>query len=554
MEKINIAVVTTGAVSLGSYEAGVLYELFHILRLPINADKYEIDVLTGASAGSVNSVIYALAAVYDPELIGFMRKIWVDKLDILQLLRGKSFSKSAIFSDKVIREIKEEVEKRFANLMSTGTVPASRVKLGLTLANLSGIPYVVNFKNIQKEYKLTTFADWYSCEVPGSIKNPQDAGKLIDVATASGAFPFAFPAVNLERRAQDYANTALPQGQSTFDFIYVDGGLFNNEPINRAKTLAKGLDEQYVKQSPDSKEAPRRIYLLVDPTPPEEYAPFNKNKPSIAAVAGRLIPAILTEAHYRDWNDAIKINQRLKWQADFLKDFKKQFISPAAYSVNILNTLSSAFDDYAGKLAKEKLELTHKETRDMKIQVKEDEIEKYKNDNLGRIEGYLRSEGILEEKGGKEESPSLAKTLSNLAFIMECVGALREKVELDIRPVFPPENMHLAGKFWGSFGGFTWQKLREHDFEVGRRAARDFAASPVSKGGLGLDTAGLPPIEDIKKFTGTFKDVPLRRWIMVAVMAAFRLVMAIGKAIFNPLALFIYFCAAIITLFLIVYG
>lgn len=552
MEKINIAVVTTGAVSLGSYEAGVLCELFHILRLPANADKYEVDVLTGASAGSVNSVIYALAAVYDPTLIDFMRKIWVDKLDILQLMRGRSFSKSSIFSDKVIREIKEEVEKRFSNLMSTGAVPANRVKLGLTLANLSGIPYVVNFKNIQKGYKLTTFADWYPCELPGNIKNPQDVGKLIDVATASGAFPFAFPAVNLERRAQDYANTALPQGQSTFDFIYVDGGLFNNEPINRARMLAKGLDEQYVKQLQDTK-APRRIYLLVDPTPPEECAPFNKNKPSIAAVAGRLIPAILAEAHYRDWNDAIKINQRLKWQADFLKDFKRQFISPAAYSVNILNTLSSAFDDYAGKLAKEKLELTHKEIKGERLQAKEDEIEKYKNDNLDRIESYLRSEGVLEEKGGEEESPSLVKTLANLAFIMECVGALRAKVELDIRPVFPPENMHLAGKFWGSFGGFTWQKLREHDFEVGRRAARDFAASPVSKGGLGLDTAGLPPIEYIKKFTGTFKDVPLCRWIKVAVMAAFRLVIGIGRVIFNPLALFIYLCIGIITaLFLIV--
>lgn len=552
MEKINIAVVTTGAVSLGSYEAGVLYELFQILRLPANEDKYEVDVLTGASAGSVNSVIYALAAVYDPELIGFMRKIWINKLDILQLLRGKSFSKSAIFSDKAIKEIKEEAKKKFSNRAPAGVVSASRVKLGMTLSNLSGIPYAVNFKNIKKEYKLTTFADWYSCEVPHDIKNSQDVGKLFDLATASGAFPFAFPAVNLERRGQDYANTALPQGQSIFNFIYVDGGLFNNEPINRARELVKGLDEQYVRQSPGSK-APRRIYLLVDPTPPEECASFNKNKPSIAAVAGRLIPAILAEAHYRDWNDAIKINQRLKWQADFLKDFKKQFISPAAYSVNILNTLSSAFDDYAGKLAKEKLELTHKETRDVKIQAKEDEIEKYKNDNLGRIEGYLRSEGILEEKREREESPSLVKTLANLAFIMECVGALREKVELDIRPVFPPENTHLAGKFWGNFGGFLWQKLREHDFEVGRRAARDFAAFPVSKGGLGLDTAGMPPLEDIKKFTGTFKDVPLPRWIMVALMAVSRLAMAIGMVIFSRPALFIYLCIAIIAaLFLIV--
>ena len=59
-----LAITIAGAVSLGGYEAGVLYEVLEALRqhneLPVNANnKIIVDVLTGASAGGMTATIVA---------------------------------------------------------------------------------------------------------------------------------------------------------------------------------------------------------------------------------------------------------------------------------------------------------------------------------------------------------------------------------------------------------------------------------------------------------------------------------------------------------------
>ncbi len=61
-----LAITIAGAVSLGSYESGVLYEVIaalkqHNSKLPPNGDgnRIEIDVLTGASAGGMTAIILA---------------------------------------------------------------------------------------------------------------------------------------------------------------------------------------------------------------------------------------------------------------------------------------------------------------------------------------------------------------------------------------------------------------------------------------------------------------------------------------------------------------
>ena len=67
-----LAITISGAVSLGSYEAGVLYEICEALRQhnenPETSanpdDRIEIDVLTGASAGGMTAVITAQNLLY----------------------------------------------------------------------------------------------------------------------------------------------------------------------------------------------------------------------------------------------------------------------------------------------------------------------------------------------------------------------------------------------------------------------------------------------------------------------------------------------------------
>ena len=97
-----LAITISGAVSLGSYEAGVLYEICEALRqhnedpetIANPADRIEIDVLTGASAGGMTAVIAAQSLLYsrnalkDPTnrqtipstILGWLTSAWMDCL------------------------------------------------------------------------------------------------------------------------------------------------------------------------------------------------------------------------------------------------------------------------------------------------------------------------------------------------------------------------------------------------------------------------------------------------------------------------------------------
>ena len=60
-----VAFAISGAVSLGSYEAGTIYEIIsalseHNKNLPENSnERIEIDVLSGASAGGMTAALIA---------------------------------------------------------------------------------------------------------------------------------------------------------------------------------------------------------------------------------------------------------------------------------------------------------------------------------------------------------------------------------------------------------------------------------------------------------------------------------------------------------------
>lgn len=535
-----IALVTSGAVSLGSYEAGVLYELFEIFRLYAGRCakegrevEYEVDVLAGASAGSVNSVIYGLAAVYDPKLIHSMKEVWLDGLDITKLTGKGSFSPYSIFSDTVIKNLKTGIIRKLkkrADVPPGSHLPA-RMKVGLTLANLSGIPYMVSFSGSgDTRYKLTTFADWYPFDLARDEKNEEQIKDMLDAATASGAFPFAFPACKLRRSRADYPNTALPGSGDELEFIYVDGGIFNNEPVNRAKELAQEIGKEYKKKDPAGSDGmPDRIYLLIDPTPPEDVGTFDKD-PDMAAVGQRLVTAILSEAHFRDWNDAVKINQRIAWQDRFLLDIYGAFSGMAE---GPLKEIHDTFFNRAREIIDFKVLPIHKEKVLQDDKALPERKEEYRRQNEDRIWRSLieklekKKEEVVESNREMntelripvipQKDSLLGRTIVNFVFVMECIGALREKIKLDIRPLFPAKNELLAGKFWGSFGGFLCRDFRAHDFNVGRRTAREFALLSKERGGLGLkiDFELRPIPEKLKDLQGRIEDVPLECRIMI---------------------------------------
>ena len=492
--KKKIALVTSGAVSLGAYEAGVLYELFTVARQLAASGNfdYEIDVITGASAGSVNSVVFGLSTVYNPIFIKYLKDIWVDDLSIGHLLFALgSLTSHSLFSDRVIKNVQKRIIKSF-KVDPDKNLP-NRVQIGITLSNFSGIPYWLDYPKLNKGYKFTTFADWYRLELSRSLPpSKQQLEYLTEAAAASGAFPVAFPARKLKRSLADYVGTALT-AKDDLNFTYLDGGIFNNEPINRAIELARKLDN-----------GDERIYLLISPNPPEPLARFS-NKPVITDVLKRLVYAVMTEAHFRDWKDAIKINKRLDWQKEF---FDKMF----ALGPETLKKLDSSFKELARDMAKFKAGLAEQAEQKLESRFKieengfvrhfteepkasDEKATEYLNNNKARIQRMLQDRETNRNTSGQSENSDAENLLVNLVFVTECLGGLRDKAALKLHPVFPIQK--LAGGFWASFGGFLDQKIRRYDFYVGRLTARKFLEAEADGGGLGLKKymASLKPLE-----------------------------------------------------------
>lgn len=93
--------------------------------------------------------------------------------------------------------------------------------------------------------------------------------KIAATSIAAGAFPFAFGPVVLTRNRWEFPfgwPEALPKGiGAEFPFTYVDGGVFNNEPIREAFRLAAFLDAQEMNRPPDQRAEITRRIIFVDP-------------------------------------------------------------------------------------------------------------------------------------------------------------------------------------------------------------------------------------------------------------------------------------------------
>jgi hypothetical protein len=99
--------------------------------------------------------------------------------------------------------------------------------------------------------------------------------------------------------------------------------------------------------------------------------------------------------------------------------------------------------------------------------------------------------------------------LVRLIFLLNSVAGLDKKQVLPIGIIYTEPGL-TAGDTLGAFGGFFHRDWREHDYRLGRRAARARLASLMS-----LDTS--PPLEpgfeheyDIPKEWESFKDATLR--------------------------------------------
>jgi len=152
-----LAITISGAVSLGCYEAGVLFEVITALdyhnRSADGEAKIEIDVLTGASAGGMTAAIAAQKLLFEAEALNdpydnSLYRAWVKDIDLEGLLKLQAFEDPthSLFSSNLV----EDISKKHLTDRYTSGIPVARNKhaaasdtihLGLALANLNGIDY-----------------------------------------------------------------------------------------------------------------------------------------------------------------------------------------------------------------------------------------------------------------------------------------------------------------------------------------------------------------------------------------------------------------------------
>ena len=158
-----LAITIAGAVSLGSYESGVAFEVLDAVaqhnkwadanHLP--DQRVEIDVLAGASAGGMTSAMIAQRLLFDgPSMFqpysNPLYDAWVQDVDIVGLLaqqKDEDETHSVFSSDLVIGISKKYLTGRYAMQPIPPAQPHpalpmdGQIQLGLALSNLNGIDY-----------------------------------------------------------------------------------------------------------------------------------------------------------------------------------------------------------------------------------------------------------------------------------------------------------------------------------------------------------------------------------------------------------------------------
>lgn len=482
-----LAIAISGAVSLGSYEAGVMYEIIEAIAQhnthPDTTDEQqiEIDVITGASAGAMTACILAQKLMLEAEALrqpyaNALYGPWVEDVDIKGLLnlRGDDNPNFSILSSEQIKEIGYKyVLQRYAGQPTPRQrhpAAAASIRLGLAMSNLNGVDYAVevtDFPDInnpgsqsRRLFSYTRHKDFFAYEIKDDDTgdNQQLWEKLEKIARSSGAFPFAFQLLNIQRQGSDpsYARSTLSPNQ-TYNFVYTDGGVFENEPLGLAKDLVDQIDEKHLDQH-------NRFYLYVSPGAKSSTVNPNikANNATYLNTGAALAGAIFTQARFQNWIATSKINEAIRQferQAKELSDvlLRSPSLKTAFNSVasNLLEVLY-----YQGTPTEQQQQITADHNR-----LRQQFTEEY--DRLVYAVNQNNNNG--EEVNGEEVAESWLKLVQAL----EKVQNLGSKDVMTVYAITSTD-VELAGEQLFAFGGFLEQSFRDFDYNVGRRKAAEF--------------------------------------------------------------------------------
>ena len=487
-----LAITIAGAVSLGSYEAGVLYELLRAIRLnneqaASEDNKIYIDVITGASAGAMTAAMVARKLMYNGVSLNDpvknpLYQAWVEQISLLGLVRLRRKEKRwhSLFSSDLVAEIGQ---KMLVDSMgeSSGTHPAIELidgtpeplRLGMALTNLNGVDYMIPILGIKEGgFNYTTSVDQKVFELapngifellPNGSQKKSGWTDLCATAVASGAFPVAFRPGAVEHDIAQYgiplpANPNLwEEGQTYVDlrkrpsstrvwFAHSDGGVLQNQPLGIAKNLVDMAVQARAARvgSTSHCDSEERLYVFVAPHSVKSTAKdLHAEEITIWDELKQLFSVYTRQAMFHDWITAETVNQKI-----FILDKRASDLAKAiaARAVNVV-ALQAAAANLNALLIPNNL-----------------------TQRLARLKDQYRAEYATALEAGQPAADAFLQGIATL----EAAAQLNEHDRMRIIAVIANAKTELMGGGLSSFVGFFNKKFREHDYWMGRVKARKY--------------------------------------------------------------------------------
>ncbi len=461
-----LAIAISGAVSLGSYEAGVVYEIVnaiaqHNRHNQQNPDaQIHIDVLSGASAGGMTAAILAQKLLFNGESLdhpynNVLHDAWVKNVDISQLLSDAYADDPtrSLLSSNFIDHMAEDI------LLSRYHTPSpsnrhlaagDSVLLGLAMSNLNGIDYAVDafqnasLSNETGQFVQTRFQDSFTRFLNDESDTRELWQTIKDAARACGAFPAAFAPVKLLRRYQEWDYFGKAKAFAESAFTYVDGGTFNNYPLGTAKRLVDTIDTQPLDYE-------KRFYLYIAPNSKVSCKQnIDGETSSIFNTSAAISSAIFNQSRFQDWIVTSHYNDLIK-QLDHRAETLGEHI--LGLEETELSAVNKAFDLLLDKIYDDEDERDQKQEREV----------------LSARYSTTTTAQALHSGQYTQAHEVWTKAVQ----VLEASGRLHDKDHMAIYTVTANSD-ELASDGLFSFVGFLEQSFREHDYNIGRSKARAF--------------------------------------------------------------------------------
>lgn len=479
-----LAITIAGAVSLGSYEAGVMWEVLdaiaqHNKQAVGEEQKIFVDVVTGASAGGMTAVILANKLLYagsdfQGPYDNPLYDIWVNQINLQDLQKPQTDENSlhSLLSSNLIERISRSVltnryeagVTRELDLHGAVQLPkekeAGLMKVGVALTNLDGVDYGVpvygapSGSHPSDQFIYREYADQRTRTICRSSDKLAFWEPLRRVAVACGAFPIAFRAQDVVRSAKhetdDYPPEHLwPWSKDRRVFTYSDGGILQNQPIGIAKNLVDEFDNH---QDQDS-----RFYLFVSPHAKEagDEDSFHEADANYFHLLRQLVKVVIGQAQFRDWITAEGVNQRVQLMDQRAAGLAKGILK----GVVAVRPLQTTADAVLQLMFPAQGLVAPGSTRS-----------EQSSEAVARIQRQYASE-VLQLATNKGAGAVSAFCASMAAF--EAAAGLGARDMMKIYGITAMDS-ELAGAGVESFLGFFDREFRDHDYDVGRKHAQEF--------------------------------------------------------------------------------